>query len=260
MKKSKIISLFAALFICASLTSCNNEYKNQESYKIYQKAVEEGEFTGTYQEWLDSIKGEKGDTGEDGRSVTSITLTSSEGNIDTYTITYSDGTTSIFKVTNGQDGKQGIQGEKGEDGHTPSITIGGNGNWFIDGVDSGINATGPKGDKGDTGEPGKDGRSILSIELTDQSGNVDTYTITYSDGTTSTFIVTNGEDGLTTRNAVYAGGDAVTGAATVILAMGAGKQAAAERIAYEIEKVFKAKKVKTATPLLLVLDQMELGL
>ncbi|MBQ5782576.1 MAG: FAD-dependent oxidoreductase, partial [Oscillospiraceae bacterium] len=40
-------------------------------------------------------------------------------------------------------------------------------------------------------------------------------------------IVTNGDDGLTTRNAVYAGGDAVTGAATVILAMGAGKQAAA---------------------------------
>ena len=40
-------------------------------------------------------------------------------------------------------------------------------------------------------------------------------------------IVTNGEDGLTSREAVYAGGDAVTGAATVILAMGAGKQAAA---------------------------------
>ena len=40
-------------------------------------------------------------------------------------------------------------------------------------------------------------------------------------------IVTNGDDGLTTRKAVYAGGDAVTGAATVILAMGAGKQAAA---------------------------------
>ena len=39
-------------------------------------------------------------------------------------------------------------------------------------------------------------------------------------------IVTNGEDGLTTREGVYAGGDAVTGAATVILAMGAGKAAA----------------------------------
>ena len=40
-------------------------------------------------------------------------------------------------------------------------------------------------------------------------------------------IVTNGDDGLTTREGVYAGGDAVTGAATVILAMGAGKNAAA---------------------------------
>ena len=39
-------------------------------------------------------------------------------------------------------------------------------------------------------------------------------------------IVVN-EDGLTSREGVYAGGDAVTGAATVILAMGAGKQAAA---------------------------------
>ena len=34
------------------------------------------------------------------------------------------------------------------------------------------------------------------------------------------------EDGLTSREGVYAGGDAVTGAATVILAMGAGKAAA----------------------------------
>ena len=39
-------------------------------------------------------------------------------------------------------------------------------------------------------------------------------------------IITNGEDGLTSRSAVYAGGDVVTGAATVILAMGAGKSAA----------------------------------
>ena len=35
------------------------------------------------------------------------------------------------------------------------------------------------------------------------------------------------EDNMTTREGVYAGGDAVTGAATVILAMGAGKKAAA---------------------------------
>ncbi|MCD7757820.1 MAG: FAD-dependent oxidoreductase, partial [Clostridiales bacterium] len=41
------------------------------------------------------------------------------------------------------------------------------------------------------------------------------------------------EDGVTTtREGVFAGGDAVTGAATVILAMGAGKKAAAAMDAY----------------------------
>ncbi|MBQ8758119.1 MAG: FAD-dependent oxidoreductase, partial [Clostridia bacterium] len=40
-------------------------------------------------------------------------------------------------------------------------------------------------------------------------------------------IVADEETGLTSRENVYAGGDAVTGAATVILAMGAGKNAAA---------------------------------
>ena len=44
------------------------------------------------------------------------------------------------------------------------------------------------------------------------------------------------EDGLTSREKVYAGGDAVTGAATVISAMGAGKLAAASIDAYLKEK------------------------
>ena len=49
-------------------------------------------------------------------------------------------------------------------------------------------------------------------------------------------IITNGPDGLTSRPFVYAGGDAVTGAATVILAMGAGKEAAKA-----IDEAIKAK-------------------
>jgi len=44
------------------------------------------------------------------------------------------------------------------------------------------------------------------------------------------------EDGLTSREAVFAGGDAVTGAATVISAMGAGKLAAAS-----IDKMLSGK-------------------
>ena len=45
------------------------------------------------------------------------------------------------------------------------------------------------------------------------------------------------EDGLTSREAVYAGGDAVTGAATVISAMGAGKLAAASIDKYLSSKI-----------------------
>lgn len=46
------------------------------------------------------------------------------------------------------------------------------------------------------------------------------------------YIVTKGESGETSREGVYAGGDIVTGAATVILAMGAGRQAARAIDAY----------------------------
>ncbi len=49
-------------------------------------------------------------------------------------------------------------------------------------------------------------------------------------------IITEEETGLTTREGVYAGGDAVTGAATVILAMGAGKKAAAAMDEYIMSK------------------------
>ncbi len=49
-------------------------------------------------------------------------------------------------------------------------------------------------------------------------------------------LVVNEDTMQTTRDAVYAGGDAVTGAATVILAMGAGKKAAASIDAFLKEK------------------------
>lgn len=49
-------------------------------------------------------------------------------------------------------------------------------------------------------------------------------------------IVANDETGLTSKEGVYAGGDAVTGAATVILAMGAGKKAAEAIDKYLSEK------------------------
>ena len=65
-------------------------------------------------------------------------------------VTLSDGTT--FELTNGKDGADGAAGTPGS-----VITIGENGNWIIDGVDSGYPAQGPQGEKGEQGEQGPQG-------------------------------------------------------------------------------------------------------
>lgn len=134
---------------------------------------------------IELMPGPKGDKGDTGNGIDTIIKTSSNGLIDTYTITFTDSTTTTFTVVNGKDGIDGINGEKGEDGHTPVITIQ-NGNWFIDGIDTGVRAEGLKG---------ADGNGISSILKTNTEGLVDTYTITYTNGTLGTFTVTNGKDG-----------------------------------------------------------------
>ena len=120
-------------------------------------------WSGTEWKNIGAINGIKGD---DGRGIESIIRTAGNGaagSTDTYTITYSDTTTSTFTVYNGKNGEKGA-----------------------------------KGDTGATGATGADGRGIVSIERTSgngAAGTVDTYTITYSDSTTSTFSVRNGADG-----------------------------------------------------------------
>ena len=54
------------------------------------------------------------------------------------------------------------------------------------------------------GATGATGRGIASIAKTSTSGAVDTYTITYTDGTTSTFDVTNGGGSITVDTAAPA--------------------------------------------------------
>lgn len=118
--------------------------------------------------------GKDGQDGEDGRGIVKIEKTSTSGNVDTYTITYTDNTTSTFTVTNGKDGQdgqkgeQGIQGIPGDDGHTPTVSINDDGYWVIDGKVTTIKAEGTdgakgdKGDKGDTGEKGDQGEDGLT--------------------------------------------------------------------------------------------------
>lgn len=117
----------------------------------YEIAVENG-FIGSETDWLSSLKGEKGDTGN---GISDISKKSTTNNIDTYTITFTNGNTIDYNITNGIDGvgisdisyketdsngnyiytitltddnsydiivPKGDQGIQGEIGNTPSIS------------------------------------------------------------------------------------------------------------------------------------------
>lgn len=153
--------------------------------------------------------------GADGRGITSITKTGTNGLVDTYTITYTDATTSTFEVTNGKDGVDGVDGADGADGTngtdgrgivniTKTSTSGLVDTYTIlytDETTSTFTVTNGKDGSGGGGT-GSDGRGITSITKTGTEGLVDTYTITYTDDTTSTFTVTNGTTGADGRGIV----------------------------------------------------------
>lgn len=108
-------------------------------------------------------------------------------------------------------------------------------------VDENGHVSGMKVVKMELGEPDASGRR-RPIEVNDSEYVLDVDTVIMSLGTSPNPLISSTTDGLdvnkwgcivakeengeTTKNGVYAGGDAVTGAATVILAMGAGKSAA----------------------------------
>ena len=62
-----------------------------------------------------------------------------------------------LKTVKGEKGDPGTPGKDGKDGTSPTVTIGANGNWFINGVDTGTKAQGDKGEQGNPGNPGADG-------------------------------------------------------------------------------------------------------
>ena len=114
----------------------------------------------------------------DGRGIVSITKTGTIGNVDTYTIKYTDNTTSTFQVTNGIDGTDGVGIEsiyfKGTSGLTDTYTI-----LYTDGTTTEFQV--------------KNGRGITKIEKISTNLLVDTYKITFNDGTTQNYEITNGK-------------------------------------------------------------------
>ena len=82
---------------------------------------------------------------KDGAVITDVSSTATG-----VTVTLSNGKT--FNLTNGTNGTNGADGAPGS-----VVTIGDNGNWYIDGADTGKPARGDKGDKGDQGDKGEQG-------------------------------------------------------------------------------------------------------
>ena len=145
------------------------------AYRLYMDIS-----AGTLYRWNGSmyetaLDGLKGDKGNDGRGIYTITKISTEGNIDTYEIEYTNGTTSTFEVANGASIVD--ISLTGTSVVTDTYTV-----LLSDGTTYTFQVT--------------NGASIENISKVDTDGVVDTYLITLTDGTTASFQVRNGLDGL----------------------------------------------------------------
>ena len=132
------------------------------------------------------------------QSITPIT----GGNRITFAWENSEGETETdtLDVMDGVDGTNGTDGTDGTDGvGISSITfkekdVSGNNVYTVTLTNTNTyDITCPIGPQGETGATGATGNGIASIAKTGTSGLVDTYTITYTNGQTTTFTVTNGE-------------------------------------------------------------------
>lgn len=139
------------------------------------------------------LKGADGDPGADGEPGVAgkdgVSPTVSTSEIDGGTrVTITDGTGEhTFDVMNGLDG-----------GEAATPEIGDNGNWFINGEDTGKPSrgeTGADGTPGDKGDPGADGADGFSptVQVTDGDG---THTVTITDKAGDhSFTINDGADG-----------------------------------------------------------------
>lgn len=120
------------------------------------------EFSDLTPEQKASLKGDPGDTGV---GITDVEKTGTSGLIDTYTITLSNGETSTFTVTNGRPGDPGVKGDDGEDG-TPGAqgAPGIKGVTFTPHIDNGVLTW-----TNDGGLPNPSSQEILTQLILDQA-------------------------------------------------------------------------------------------
>ncbi len=165
----------------ASLVGSNGE-NGKSAYDI---AVDNG-YKGTEKEWLATLVGAKGEPGADGIGIQSITLLTTNKNIDTYQILYTNGETTTFTVTNG------VNGANGNDGvGINNAVINAEGELVLS-LSNGksLNLGTVVGSKGDNGKDGKDGVGIANVAL-----NGNNLVITLTNGTVIDLGNIKGADG-----------------------------------------------------------------
>lgn len=155
---------------------------------------------------------------KNGSNISTITKSSTSGLVDTYTVTLTDGSTTTFAVTNGADGVDGTSADISEitasvtnTVGTPSVTVTKGGTSTLRTFDFSFENI-----KGIQGETGATGNGIQKIEKTSTSGLVDTYTVTFTNGATTTFNVTNGADGQDGQDGADGTNATITGASASI--------------------------------------------
>jgi len=121
MKKLMIsITLFIFLF---ALVACGEQSERAKILEIYDQAVDNG-FSGTYEEWLNTLKGEKGDTGENGKDgengLSPMLQINSTTNM--WEVSYDNGKT-WASLNVEATGATGQDGNNGENGISPKLQI-----------------------------------------------------------------------------------------------------------------------------------------
>ena len=171
----------------------NDGANGQDGESAYEIAVDNG-FVGTEEEWLASLKGDKGDTGNAGITPNVSATATVDETIGTPHVTVTN--TGTLTAPNFLFAFSGLKGEGGGGGGgtsdllwRPIVDSSGNISWIRS------NSTVAPETQNIKGAQGEIGVGVDSINKTSTSGLVDTYTITLTDGNTSTFTVTNGEKG-----------------------------------------------------------------
>ena len=224
----KASKMFVGLALAGMLmTACNFPNNSQansdagvyEQQQIYQLYVNEGG-TKNYEEWLESVRGADGASFLAGAQDPAAT-DGKNGDVYVNTATW-DFFLKISGAWNklgnlkgaqgeqgpqgekgdkgdkgdqgekGDKGDQGEKGEKGDKGDQGEKGEKGDPGWDGEKGEKGDKGDqGEKGEKGDKGDAGEDGVSILDVRRTGIDGNKDIYTIYFSNGQTSTFVVNN---------------------------------------------------------------------